>query len=100
MNTAILYDYKYYRIKKPAFEPNRHPPELARIGAKSHPINHSLQYPDEQWTEICLNMCQIPRLHIFVNGLLIRRKKNAPDISSDMPATNGLKRRLKQINNL
>jgi len=40
-------------------------------------------------TEICLNKCQIPRLHIFVNGLLIRGKKNAPDASSDTPATNG-----------
>jgi hypothetical protein len=26
---------------------------------------------------------------LFVNGLLIRRKKNAPDVSSDTPATNG-----------
>jgi hypothetical protein len=33
---------------------------------------------------------------LFVNGHLIRGKKNAPDMSSDMPATNALEQRLSQ----
>ncbi len=81
--------------KKPAFEPMRH---LSRTGAKRRSMDHSLLYPDELRAEICLNKCQIPRLCNFVNGLLICRKKNAPDVSIDTSGDKWLDPRLNQTN--
>src|SRR5687767_3961430 len=44
--------------------------------------------------EICLNKCQIPRLHIVCQRSFEPPQKNAPDASGDTPATNRLERRL------
>jgi hypothetical protein len=81
--------------KKTSFDPRR---RLPRTGVKRHLINHYLQYPDEQLAGICLNKCQIPRLHIFVNGLFTHHKKMRRKRQTTRPAINGSERRLNQNN--
>jgi hypothetical protein len=48
--------------------------------------------------KICLNKCQIPRLHIVCQRSFESLQKNAPDVSGDTPATNCLEMRLNQAN--
>jgi hypothetical protein len=86
--------------KKPAFEPKRHlsriDPDWSReTSDQPQPYNTLMRE-----AEICLNMCQIPRLHIVCQRSFEPPQKNAPDASGDTPATNRLERRLNQANKL
>ena len=84
-------------------------------GVKNRPSGRSVIFPEPahrdarptttsntlmREAEICLNKCQIPRLHIVCQRSFEPPQKNAPAVSNDMPATNGLERRLNQTNNL